>query len=43
MVICSDGLILGHFIKMKSSKIKAPAELIPDETALEITVNWLIS
>jgi len=36
MVICNDDLMSGHFFKMKSSKIKAPKELIPDETVLKI-------
>ena len=41
MVICSGGLMLGHFFNMKSSKIKAPTELIPDETVLKKGINWL--
>jgi len=33
--------MLGHLFKMKSSKNKIPAALIPDETALEIRKNKL--
>jgi len=35
IVTCSDGLMLGQFFKTKSSKIKTPTELIPDETVLK--------
>jgi len=35
MVTCKRGLMLGHFFKIKSSKIKAPTELIPDEMVLK--------
>jgi len=42
MVTCIDGVMLDHFFKMKSSKIKAPIALIPDETALEIINSFAI-
>jgi len=35
MVTCKAGLMSGHFFKIKSSKIKAPTELIPDEMVLK--------
>jgi len=36
MMICQVVLNFGHAGKMKSSRIKAPAALIPDDTVLKI-------